>query len=341
MFSSSNETTEKSARRAIGLVAIVIVATLLFGLRQFLLNGNLHPVIDGAVYRSAQPTPERIRSWTQEFGLRSLINLKGVEAGDLDDDAAAKAAHHAKLDTRYVRLSGRRWPSPAEVERLIANLDEVERPLLLHCLSGTDRSGLAAAIALLLDGSSLDEAGEQFALSYGYPGKLLGSDLPGFLERYRDWLERHRTKHSVARFRTWVAEDYIAYYYRVDLAFEPLPQKPSAGQPFDLIVHVANRSPEPIPMHCTEGQGVRLSLRLRQLEGDGRDLQERRFCQVAQPLSPGATVRITARNMRLTQPGRYEVTADLVDEYREHWFEDMGSPVERLTLEIAPTLASP
>ncbi|MCP5045392.1 MAG: dual specificity protein phosphatase family protein [bacterium] len=324
----------KPRKRVVTVFVLVALAVLVFELRHFLFAGNLHSVIDGAVYRSAQPTPERLRAWTQALGLRSLINLKGGDPNEREDDATARAAVSAGLDVRYVRLSARRWPSPAEVERLITSLDDAPRPILLHCQGGTDRSGLAAAIALLLEGRSLDEASKQFALAYGYPGRALGSDLPGFLTSYRGWLAQRGGAHSPEQFRRWVTQDYVAYYYEAELAFEPLPAHALAGEPFSLTVRITNKSPEPIPMSCTEGAGVRLSLRLRQLEAGGRNLAERRFCDEAEPLAPGGQVRVIAGDYRLHPSGRYEFAADLVDEHREHWFEDMGSTVERLTLTV-------
>jgi protein tyrosine/serine phosphatase len=114
-----------------------------------------------------------------------VINLKGQGAGST---AYTQAADAGQLDVRYVRLSARRWPSPAEIEKLVSHLESAERPVLIHCQGGTDRSGLAAAIALLLAGESPELASEQFSLKFGYPGPVLGSDLPGFLASYRAWL---------------------------------------------------------------------------------------------------------------------------------------------------------
>lgn len=320
-------------RIATGLV-LAVAAAGIFELWPLLFDGNLHAVIDGQVYRSAQPAPDQLRHWTETYGLRSLVNLKGGDAPDRDSHDTIAAAREAGLDVGYVRLSARRLPSPAEVERLIDRLDHAPRPVLLHCQGGTDRSGLAAAVALLLAGRSIDAAADQFSLAYGYLGPALGSDLPAFVASYRAWLAANGVEHTPARFRRWVAEDYIAYYYEARLAFEPLPRAAKTGEPFALTLRVTNASPEPIPMSCTEGAGVRLSLRLRRLEAAGHELSERRFCRDAQALAPGAQVQIVAGNYRLRDPGRYEFAADLVDEAREHWFADMGSNVGRLTLTV-------
>ncbi len=323
------------------LVYIAAVSSLAAGLvlffRDFLFHENLHTVIAGDVYRSAQPSPEMLERWTRTIGLRSLINLKGANPQDRTEGATTRTAIAAGLDIQYVRLSARRWPSPAEVEQLIAGLDAAPRPVLIHCHGGTDRSGLAAAIALLLEGRGPERAGKQFSLEFGYPGSLLGSDLPGFVESYRDWLANSKQPHTAQRFRAWVRTDYVAYYYEADLEFAPLPVPLRAAQPFTLEVRVTNRSSQPIPMRCTEHEGVRLSLSLRSLEPEGASAgaaRERRFCNSAAELAPHASVVVETTEYSLESPGTYEFAADLVDENREHFFADMGSRVARTTFTV-------
>lgn len=323
-------------RRSIVCTAIAFILAAAFGInfRSFLFQENLHSVIADDVYRSAQPSPEMLEYWIETIGLRSLINLKGGNLVDRELSASTRTAIAAGLDVQYVRLSARRWPSPAEVERLIASLDTAPRPVLIHCHGGTDRSGLAAAIALLLAGQSLDRASEQFSLEFGYPGALLGSDLPGFLTSYREWLENSGQSHTPGRFRSWVKTDYVAYYYEADLEFSPLPATLRAGEPFALTVRITNRSSQPIPMSCTAGGGVRLSLRLRSLEPDAGSLNERRFCNRTEALAPQATILVQTSKYELESPGSYEFTADLVDENREHFFADMGSRITRQIVAI-------
>ena len=84
-------------------------------------------------------------------------------------------------------------------------------------------------------------------------------------------------------------------------------------------------------MNCAPGQGVRLSLRLRSLEPGGGKLRERRFCNRAELL---ATTVVTAGIYDLGAPGSYEFAADLVDEFEEHFFADMGSQISRHTITI-------
>ncbi len=311
-------------RRATGLAISIGVFALAIAFRAWLFEGNLHPVIAGEIYRAAQPTPERLAGWIDSLGLRSVLNLKGrAEEGERPEG----------VTWHSVRMSARRLPSPGEVERVIGVLDEAPRPLLIHCHGGTDRSGLASAVALLLEGGSLDEAAAQFALAYGYPGRTLGSPLPDFLDRYRAWLSDAGATHAPERFRDWVSHAYVVDYYRAELAIDAPDEALHAGQPFALSVAITNRSDEAIPMRCDEGTGVRLSLRVDAQNGISPPPNvpgDRRFCQRDRALAPGETMHIEAPGYRIGEAGRYVLLADLVDEDREHWFADMGSSPARL-----------
>ena len=84
---------------------------------------------------------------------------------------STNAATSATLDVCQEDLcfSAGRLPAVAEMRRLVEVLDRSERPLLFHCQRGTDRTGLASAVALLLlTDRPYDEARRQLGLRYGH-----------------------------------------------------------------------------------------------------------------------------------------------------------------------------
>jgi protein tyrosine phosphatase (PTP) superfamily phosphohydrolase (DUF442 family) len=107
---------------------------------------NRHRVADG-VWRSNQPGPSRIRRLANE-GFRTIVNLRGESdwGSYLLEREACAAAGLTLVD---FRLRSCRIPLPGQITMLAGLLAEAEKPLLMHCKSGADRAGFAAAIYLL------------------------------------------------------------------------------------------------------------------------------------------------------------------------------------------------
>ena len=119
---------------------------------------NFGRLADG-VYRSNQPTPERLRRETRRLGLRSVINLRGPQPNlpywRLEKAAAAELG----LVHRDLTIHARKAASAEEYLALIAGFRDLPRPLLFHCKSGADRAGMAAALyRLAIEGTDIDTA---------------------------------------------------------------------------------------------------------------------------------------------------------------------------------------
>ena len=67
---------------------------------------------------------------------------------------------------------------------LVAALRGAPRPALLHCKSGADRAGFAAAIFLLLEGRPADEAMRQLSWRYGHIRRSRAGVLDAILHSY-------------------------------------------------------------------------------------------------------------------------------------------------------------
>lgn len=103
---------------------------------------NFGTVEPGAIYRSAQPSPWFLDWVVRHHGIRSLVNLRG----DTDGFESAFAARHG-LRLFSFDLSASRPPTPNDVERFLAVVDDpANRPLLVHCRYGVDRTGYMLGI---------------------------------------------------------------------------------------------------------------------------------------------------------------------------------------------------
>lgn len=111
-------------------------------------SGNLHTVIEGELYRSATLSPDRLQQVIESRGIRTIVNLRGrAERSDWYREEA-RIASGAGVRLIDLRWSARRELTDEEVATFFEALADAPRPILIHCLSGADRTGLAAALYL-------------------------------------------------------------------------------------------------------------------------------------------------------------------------------------------------
>ncbi|MEL4376095.1 tyrosine-protein phosphatase [Brucella cytisi] len=134
-------------------------------------KGNVHTIIDGQAYRSNQPDPARIASLQKLYGIKTIINLRGPESGSKWYDEEIATAKTLGIKHADFEMSSRRELTPAQTRQLIALMQNAEKPVLIHCKSGADRTGLAAAlyVAAVAKGSE-GKAERQMSIAYGHFG---------------------------------------------------------------------------------------------------------------------------------------------------------------------------
>jgi protein tyrosine phosphatase (PTP) superfamily phosphohydrolase (DUF442 family) len=119
------------------------------------------------VFRSNQPDKRRLARMKAQ-GLASVLYLRGSDGG-----APFRAERHAcaALGLRFhsFNMSAHRLPPPERVLALIALFRRIEKPFLLHCRAGADRTGLASAIYLLaIEGRPIAEARAMLSARFGH-----------------------------------------------------------------------------------------------------------------------------------------------------------------------------
>ncbi len=109
---------------------------------------NRHRVGTGGLWRSAQPAPHDL-AWFKRRGVRTIISLRGGrEHGSWQLQREACEREGLRLVEFVVR--SREAPSR---QTLLAARDffaGIDYPAVLHCKSGADRAGFAAALYLIL-----------------------------------------------------------------------------------------------------------------------------------------------------------------------------------------------
>ncbi|MGG7517684.1 fused DSP-PTPase phosphatase/NAD kinase-like protein [Allorhizobium undicola] len=155
------------ARLAAGLLLCLVVSAGYLGYLR--LTGNFNTVIEGEVYRSAQPTPAMLKSYMARYHIRSVINLRGANPGRPWYDAEVSAASELGLAHVDFRISARKELSKDQVMRLIEIMKTAPKPMLIHCQAGADRSGLASALYVAAVAGQGEAAAErQLSLLFGH-----------------------------------------------------------------------------------------------------------------------------------------------------------------------------
>ena len=90
--------------------------------------------------------PEQIADYARRYGIKTIINLRGEEDGSSwyrNEVAESKALGITHID---FRMSSGQELTVAQAEQLIRIMKTAEKPLLIHCRRGADRTGLASAL---------------------------------------------------------------------------------------------------------------------------------------------------------------------------------------------------
>ena len=102
----------------------------------------------GKMFRSNQPYPFQIKSDIKKHKIKSIINLRGkrhCSSFYLEQDFC----HKNNLKLYNFPISSRDLPDKKKLIDFNTLLQKIEYPCVMHCKSGADRAGLAAALYLI------------------------------------------------------------------------------------------------------------------------------------------------------------------------------------------------
>ena len=160
---------------------------------------NKHYMDGGNLIRTAQPTEGDLERAMDNDGIKTIVNLRGENAGKSWYDMEYAFAQEHDLDHYSVRLSKGRLPTEEQLGDLLEIFETAERPMLMHCQSGSDRTGFGAVVyRLVVMDQPLEEALDSFTIWYGHIG---GTPLDHLFEIYREEADGRR-------FDVWFEEDY-------------------------------------------------------------------------------------------------------------------------------------
>lgn len=176
---------------------------------QILFTNNLHEVRANELYRSAEMIPSEMAEVVREKNIKTVLDVRAGPK-DLSPEYTGEEEAVSKVGAKYLSfpMIGSKEISQKSLIELLNLLENIEPPFLVHCTSGTHRSGAVAAIWLMeKDGISFEEAMKQLSPKYGYfylerklKSKIQGHPtIDNVLWRYGEAQEKEKIT-----FREWV-----------------------------------------------------------------------------------------------------------------------------------------
>lgn len=148
------------------IIATTLGGGLIFSYIQW--GGNAHEVESGYYHRSAQLSDIELQGYISTHGIKSVLNLRGASPGQAwyDDEIRVTTANH--VSHFDIKLSAYRELSLVQMRDILQTIARAPKPILVHCNSGADRTGLVTAIYLSSRGKSASEAQQALSIRYGH-----------------------------------------------------------------------------------------------------------------------------------------------------------------------------
>lgn len=187
-------------------MSLLGILLLLLAIRMgyYYFSDNVHTVIPKQIYRSAQWNASGLSRYTKTFHLKTIINLRGAWPDDKWYDVEHTFAVTHALHYYSIQFSAYSLPKKEKLRELVHLLETVPKPLVFHCEGGADRTGMAAAISVILfeKHPTLDQIKRQASWHYNaISPRTVGYQV---MRNYFAWLKAHHENSSKQHFLTWL-----------------------------------------------------------------------------------------------------------------------------------------
>jgi Protein tyrosine/serine phosphatase len=145
--------------------------------------------IDKKFYRSAQPSPSLFLKFKNK-GIKTIINLRGSR-DDLVDQMERRVCQNLNLNLIEFKLHSRGAPSIQQIKESRELFKQIKYPVLIHCKSGADRTGLMATLYLIFKGIDIKTAKSQLSFRYLHVRLAKSGILDSFFDNYVNYLSNN------------------------------------------------------------------------------------------------------------------------------------------------------
>ena len=182
-------------RTKIGLVllTVALIATGKYVYDRHI-NHNFMTITEGKVYKSGVIPPDEIKDYVEEYGIKSIVDLRFPGTGDtinnpeLPQELIAERDAVAKIKgVKYFNNGSDQVPNEENLKTFFAIMDDsTNYPVLLHCYHGIGRAQMYSALYRIeYEGWTPDEARKKAAFPVQFSSFDHGTPKGEYLKNYK------------------------------------------------------------------------------------------------------------------------------------------------------------
>lgn len=125
---------------------LLFLFTCLLLCMSFRFQANFHEIDKNKFYRAGQLNEKELKEVISKYKIKTIINLRGEFKGSDWYKVEERLSQENNIDLVNIHMSAKYIPHKAHLIKLLNTFETAERPILLHCKAGADRTGEASAI---------------------------------------------------------------------------------------------------------------------------------------------------------------------------------------------------
>ena len=134
---------------------------------------------------------DSLRRAVRENGIKSILNLRGTNSADWYN-METNAAQQLGVRHYDFGMDAEHDVKDEDMEKVLAMIGDAPKPILIHCKSGADRTGLVAALYLYsVEGKSSDLAARELSVFCGHIPYLYFQDTIAMDRSFTRYVEHH------------------------------------------------------------------------------------------------------------------------------------------------------
>lgn len=114
--------------------------------QSFRFKANFHEVDKDKFYRAGQLNEKELKEIISKHKIKTIINLRGEAQNSDWYEVEERLSTDNNINLVNIHMSAKYIPHKDNLIKLLDTFETAERPILIHCKAGADRTGEASAI---------------------------------------------------------------------------------------------------------------------------------------------------------------------------------------------------